>query len=299
MATEPPYLSLSNNTAYQAWRKQKLDTFTNDITSLIIEIDDIAATNNEQLNELLKQAKLYNMAFYRFTDPAKEDASNKAKVHILAKHAGLQHIDKNICADVDKLTSIMVCEHKGQHQYIPYSSKRLSWHTDGYYNTNDNQINGMLLHFEHPAESGGKSLLLDHDIAYILLRDENPDYIKAFMHPNAMTIPANILNDKEIRAAQTGPVFSIHPTGNLHMRYSARLRNIEWRDDSPTLEAVAFLQELWRNGSPYILQHTMQAHEGVLCNNVLHCRTEFTDSDDPRQKRLLYRGRYLDRIATH
>jgi len=298
MATSTSPFSLSNDTTYQRWRENKLNKFTNDIASLVIEIDDIAKLDKRQRDDLLKQATFYNMAFYRFTNPDPDDAINKKKVHLLAQQLGLQRIDKNICADEDKLTSITVCEHQGQHNYIPYSNKRLSWHTDGYYNKPNNQINGMLLHFEQHAKTGGESLLLDHDLAYILLRDENPDYIKALMHPNAMTIPANILNGKEIRAEQTGPVFSIHSSGNLHMRYSARLRNIKWRDDTPTLEAVAFLQALWKNGSPYILRHTLQAHEGVLCNNVLHCRTAFTDSDDPQKKRLLYRGRYLDRVAS-
>lgn len=299
MITSHSPFVLSNHTAYQHWRATKLDQFIPDITALMIEIeiDNISQLDPLQTRALLIQASRYNMAFYRFTQPDSDDAINKAKVHQLAQHVGLQRIDKNICADDDKLTSIKVCQHKGQHQYIPYSNKRLSWHTDGYYNTADNQINGMLLHFEQHASSGGESLLLDPDIAYILLRDENPDYIKAFMHPKAMTIPANILNGKIIRATQTGAVFSLHPTGNLHMRYSARTRNIQWRNNSPTQEAVAFLKSLWDNGSPYILRHTMQAHEGVLCNNVLHCRTAFKDSDNPQKQRLLYRGRYLDRIA--
>jgi hypothetical protein len=34
---------------------------------------------------------------------------------------------------------------------------------------------------------------------------------------------------------------------------------------------------------------------GILCNNVLHDRTGFTD--DPARPRLLYRARYHDRIA--
>jgi hypothetical protein len=41
----------------------------------------------------------------------------------------------------------------------------------------------------------------------------------------------------------------------------------------------------------------LQAGEGLLCNNVLHNRTAFKDSDDPTQTRLLYRGRYFDRVG--
>ena len=145
---------------------------------------------------------------------------------------------------------------------------------------------------------GGESLLLDHEILYILLRDENPNWIKALMQPNAMTIPANILDDKEIRPARTGPVFSVTSEGKLHMRYSARLRNIEWASDADTQAAVAFIQKLWKDEiSPYILRYKLKAGEGIIANNVLHRRTEFKDSNEFGKQRLLYRGRYYDAVG--
>ncbi len=290
--------SLSNYDAYQYWKEKKLINFTNDFDKLIITIDNIKQPSRNEIDSLFKLTEQYNFTFYRFNKPSLNPDYNKQKVMQLARYFGLNKLDKNICAGEDSLTSITVTQHEGQHQYIPYSNKRLSWHTDGYYNTPEQQIHSIVLHCEHPAKSGGESLILDHDIAYILLRDENPDYIHAFMQPNAMTIPANILDGKVIRAAQSGPVFSINPTTNeLHMRYSARTRNIKWQQDSLTLEAVEFLQQLWKHGSPYILRHTLQAHEGLLCKNVLHCRTAFEDDDNPQKKRLLYRGRYFDSIS--
>jgi hypothetical protein len=33
---------------------------------------------------------------------------------------------------------------------------------------------------------------------------------------------------------------------------------------------------------------------GLICNNVLHTRSAFSDS--PQHRRLLYRGRYYDRL---
>jgi hypothetical protein len=33
---------------------------------------------------------------------------------------------------------------------------------------------------------------------------------------------------------------------------------------------------------------------GIICNNILHTRSAFTDS--PERRRLLYRGRYYDRL---
>jgi hypothetical protein len=39
----------------------------------------------------------------------------------------------------------------------------------------------------------------------------------------------------------------------------------------------------------------MEAGMGLLCNNVLHDRSAFTD--DPHHPRLLYRARYLERVS--
>jgi hypothetical protein len=63
--------------------------------------------------------------------------------------------------------------------FIPYTHKPINWHTDGYYNTLDRRILGMTLHCAQDAEAGGENALLDHEIAYIQLRDANPDYIAA------------------------------------------------------------------------------------------------------------------------
>ncbi|WP_052314941.1 hypothetical protein [Thiocystis violascens] len=41
----------------------------------------------------------------------------------------------------------------------------------------------------------------------------------------------------------------------------------------------------------------MQSGEGVIAHNVLHNRSEFTEDRHATERRLLYRVRYLDRIA--
>ena len=291
-----PY-SLNNNDSYLFWRNNKLNHYPTNISSLFTRIKNSNHPSAKEVKSIQKIVNTYNLGLYRFVGSASRNTShNKNTVHTLGKLLGLVHLDNNICADTDKLTSIEVRKNTGQHEYIPYSSKKLSWHTDGYYNTPDKQIRGMLLHCAQPATEGGDNLLMDTDIAYILLRDENPDYIKALMQAEAMTIPANILKGETIRAEQTGPVFSIDNDGALHMRYSARTRNIIWSDDKDTLGAVEFLQNLWESDSPYILRYKLKAGEGLVCNNVLHSRTEFVDSDRQEDKRLLYRGRYYDRL---
>ncbi len=267
--------------------------------SLFVDIKNSSTPSPKEISELLTMAAKYNLSFYRFLD---RNTPNKKAVHNLGVLLGLKDLDRNICADEDKLTSIQVKQLKGEHNYIPYSTRKLSWHTDGYYNEPEHQINGMLLHCAQPAVEGGENLLMDIDIAFILLYNENPDYVTALMQPDAMTIPANILNGKIIREEQTGPVFSFLKQENsqhthLHMRYSARTRHIKWKDNKDTSNAVHFFQDLWKKGSPYILNHTLKAGEGLVCNNVLHCRTEFRDSPDKEKKRVLYRGRYYNCLS--
>jgi hypothetical protein len=286
--------NLSVLSAYQGWRSEKLSAYPLRLDGLFTTIQNPEAPDDAEIMSLQDTCRRYNLALYRL---AKGDIRSKRHVHRLGQKSGLFRLDNNLCVDEDGLTSLHVTTHAGQHDYIPYTTKQLSWHTDGYYNVPEEQIHGLLLHCAQHAIEGGESWLMDHEIAYILLRDANPQYIEALMHPEAFTIPANILNGETIRAAQSGPVFSVTTAGNLHMRYSARQRNVQWRDDPLTREAADFLLNLWQQDSPYKIRYTLQAGEGLLCNNVLHCRTSFKDSDDPTQKRLLYRGRYYDRVA--
>ncbi|HPQ96372.1 MAG TPA: TauD/TfdA family dioxygenase [Thiolinea sp.] len=287
-----PFL-LQHTTAYQRWRDQKLAHWPADKASLLTELDgpQPAAHTIQRLKATVRQ---HNMAFYRFPAP---EQIGRPEVHALATRMGLIHLHANLCADPDSLSAIQVTRHENQHDYIPYTDRQLSWHTDGYYQAPAEQIHGMLLHCVRPARQGGESRFMDHEIAYILLREADPAFITALMHPQTLTIPANILHGKIIRPRQHGPVFSINPDGSLHMRYSARQKNILWRRDPATQAAAAFLLQLWEQDSPWKVQYRLQAGEGVLCNNVLHCRSGFVDHDEPQQGRLLYRGRYTDRVG--
>jgi hypothetical protein len=278
---------------YQTWRKQKLVLYPISAADLLVEIANAQAPTPSELQQLRHSVARYNFAIYRFNQAAHV---RKPQVHQLAQTLGLKTLAHNICADADSLSSIQVTQHQGQHDYIPYTDKKLSWHTDGYYNAPSEQIHGMLLHCVQPAIIGGSTQLMDHELAYLLLHEADPAFTQALFHHEALTIPANILNGVEIRPAQTGPVFSFNADGSLHMRYSARQKNVVWRDDVTTQAAAKFLLDLWEQPSIYQLSYTLQAGEGIVCNNVLHCRTQFVDASELAQKRLLYRGRYLERI---
>jgi hypothetical protein len=79
------------------------------------------------------------------------------------------------------------------------------------------------------------------------------------------------------------------------MRYTARTRSIQWKEDAATRDAVAFLERFLASDSPHIFRLRMEAGMGLVCNNVLHDRAGFID--EPGSPRLLYRARYLDRIV--
>ena len=154
----------------------------------------------------------------------------------------------------------------------------------------------MVLHCVRNASHGGENQLMDHEMAYLLLRDEDPQHIRALMQPDAMTIPERVDEKDGVRPAQSGPVFSLDAHGNLHMRYTARTRSIAWKQDAATKAAVAALENLLASDTQHIFKGRLEPGMGLLCNNVLHDRSAFNDNPT-HFPRMLYRARYLDRIA--
>ena len=292
-----PFLP-ENQAAYARWREQKLVRSLRDARALSVAITDPTHLQAGELAALQDRLRRSNMVIYRLADP---DVANKAVIRRLGRQLGLDHLDDNLCADSDAITSLQVIEDGRHTHYIPYTSRPLGWHTDGYYNDTAHAIRAILMHCVQDAAEGGENGLLDHELAYIHLRDTEPAYVRALMADDALTIPPNDTEGTELRGARTGPVFSIDKTsGSLHMRYSARTRNIIWKDDSATREAVACLRELMREGGPDQITYRLRPGEGIISNNVLHRRAGFRDAApdtaDARQ-RLLYRARYYDRVA--
>ncbi|MEE9358217.1 TauD/TfdA family dioxygenase [Candidatus Vondammii sp. HM_W22] len=289
MQTNSPYY-LHDNDAYKSWCDEKLQNYPASLEDLIVEINDQQHLTPAEHQAVMTLIKKVGMAIYASHNGNPHD---KELIRSLGLQFGLDHLDHNMCADEDAITSLAVqpdALHKG---YIPYSNRPIAWHTDGYYNNMSQQIHGLLLHCVQPAANGGANEFLDHEIIYMQLRDINPIYIHALMNPEAMTIPANIVDGKELRPARTGPVFQIRNDGRLHMRYTDRSRSIEWRDDPATQEAVTELKRLLRADSPYHFKGTLQAGQGLISNNTLHTRDSFEDGDS---ERLLYRARYFDSI---
>jgi len=273
--------------AYEAWRDWKLSGAPQDVDSLIVEVADIREPRAGEAAKIRDLCRRANFAIYATKGPVE-----KPDIVRFGAAFGLERLDMTHCADDDAVTELKV-EADGQRaSYIPYSNRPLSWHTDGYYNAASEQVRGFILHCLRAAETGGESLVLDPELAYIRLMDENPDYVGALTEPDSMTIPENVESGRLVRGAVSGPVFSVIGS-DLHMRYSARKRNISWKEGPHHDGARTVLAGLLDDGSPAPLRFRLQPGQGIICNNVLHRRTGFDAGSD----RLFFRARYLDRVS--
>jgi hypothetical protein len=282
---------MMDEASYLPWRNAKLKSCPQSAEEFFVEIGGLTDLSDTEKAIITTNCRRFNMAIYKCRDNFVE----RDAVRAFASNFGLSRLDHHLCAYEDGVSELSVASQGIQADYVPYSSRSLSWHTDGYYNDPSRQVRAVVLHCANPAVSGGENTLFDPEIAYIRLRDENPNFITAFEHPECMTIPANSGAQGEIRPAVCGPVFSRDVrSGTIHMRYSARKKNIQWRDDDMTRAAREFLTEVLADDNGFVFRYRLQAGEGLISNNVLHNRTAF--EDDPGRGRLLYRARFFDRI---
>lgn len=297
---------LASDEAYKAWRDRKLFEFPHKTSDLLVEVKDPSRPTAAESEAIVARVRRAGMAVY--AGPALDGVeASKDLVRALGAHFGLERLDKNPYADEDAITPLHVAAgedrvEQGRKLYIPYTNRAINWHTDGYYNEPRRRIRGMILHCVRQAgQKGGENQLFDPEMAYLLLREKAPELVRALARPNAMTIPANAIDDAVTRDDVSGPVFSLNRAdGSLYMRYTARKRNIVWADSEATRTAVAYLDEILSGegeAAGYIFTHRMAPGQGLICNNVLHTRTAFEDSDAQAGIRLMLRARYLDRVC--
>jgi len=284
---------LNDAGAYARWREEKLDRAPRRIEDIVVSLEDPRQLSVGERQQLVDLNSRCNMAIYVGKTGGDPDKDIPRK---LGTQLGLHTLDGHWLTDNDGISplSVVGAEQRGERkEFIPYTDKPIRWHTDGYYNTPDHTIRGLILHCVQSAAGGGDNQLLDHDIAYLLLRDENPDYIRALSAPDAMVIPPRMEEDGVARAEQSGPVFALNDDGTLHMRYTARTVSIAW---SPaTAAARSALELILATPTPWTLHGRLEPGMGLVCNNVLHDRSGFTETAEKR--RLLYRARYYERVA--
>jgi hypothetical protein len=171
----------------------------------------------------------------------------------------------------------------------------MNWHTDGYYNSFERRIDAFVLYCVNQAGSGGGNYLFDHEMMYLLIRDQSPAALAALMCNDMLRIPANVQQNRVIRAEESGPVFSLQAGScALNMRYTSRPQNIVWKTDKRSTEALNLVREILMAGSAMV-EVGLQPHQGIVCNNVLHGRQAFQDTPG-QPARLIYRARYHDAI---
>jgi alpha-ketoglutarate-dependent taurine dioxygenase len=283
---------LHQDDAYFRWRDAKRAMHPTRPEDLVVDVRDPRHLSAAEHDALLRRCAVANMAIYR----SPLTAEDKDIAGALARQLGLRPLDGNWLADDDGISSLTVAAKADTRSgFIPYTDRPIQWHTDGYYHPPSRQIRSMILHCVRNARSGGENALMDPEMAYIAVREADPAWAYALMAADAMTIPERQDEDGVARAAQSGPVFSVAPDGALHMRYTARTRSIVWKDDPVTRAAAAFLAQLPAQEGAHVFRLTLQPGMGLVCNNVLHDRSGFVD--DPARPRLLYRARYLQRIA--
>jgi Taurine catabolism dioxygenase TauD, TfdA family len=289
---------LRDEKSYAAWRAAKLASYPKSAAELKVTVSDLASPTPQERAALLNLCARANVAIYGSGELGTDPVRVRLALRALADAFRLRHMEDHRSSGADGIVAIEVASEGGRAGYIPYSDRPISWHTDGYYNYHgpSRSVQAMVLHCVRDAAEGGVNQLLDHEIAYIRLRDRDPSFIEAFMHPEAMTIPAGEEAHGRPRPDNVGPVFFIDPaTGALVMRYTARKRYVYWRQDEATRRAVEALEEILAS-DPLTFTYRMRPGEGLICNNVLHNRSGF-DNGGAAKGRLLYRVRYHDRLA--
>jgi len=284
---------VADTSAYLAWRGTKLSGWPNNKAQLRVDVAHLADPTAAEILAIGAAVAKCNLALIACPDAAEIDA---AALLAFGRRLGLARLDGNLCANERAVSAITVRPAGRASGYIPYTDRPLSWHTDGYYNSPGSAVRAWMLFCVRDAAKGGENALLDPEIAYIALRDEDPALIRALMEPDALTVPANVEGGVELRPASTGPVFSVID-GRLHMRYSARTRNIQWKRTPALDTARERLADLLSQPGVYMFRHTLSPGEGYVSNNVLHSRAGFTDLAG--SGRLLLRTRYLDPLKIH
>jgi len=283
---------LTENGVYQAWRTAKLRRWPSCAEALRVPVARLADPSPAELEAITDRLDRCNLALVACPDPGQVEPR---ALLAFGRRLGLERLDNNLCADEQGVSAIEVRTTGGVSEYVPYTDRPLSWHTDGYYNAAGSEVRAWTLFCVRDAVDGGENALYDPEIAYLQLRDEDPGLVRALMDPEALRIPANVQGDKVLRPASTGPVFSVIG-GRLHMRYSARARNVEWTSSPALATARERLTRLLSQPGVYMFRHKLRPGEGYVTNNVLHNRAGFTQLGGAG--RLLLRARYLDRVET-
>ena len=292
MQTVASGMSMDSKTVAR-WCDTRREAYTADDPRPWIEIEDPYRLRSTEHEAITSQCARFNLALYRFAR-GKTDAN---ALSAFAGAMGLERRDRTLGADDRGIARVQVVRHTRWAEMIPFTTRALNWHTDGYYNASNQSVRGVVMHCAHPAASGGENALLDPDLVYAAMHEQDPALVEALAHPCAMTIPAHEVDGALVRPARTGPVFGfLDDPPTLHMRYTMRTRSIRWRSTPDTARAVAALEATIASLAAHHVHVRFEAGEGVICNNVLHRRSAYVDGED--SPRTLLRIRSFDPVPS-
>lgn len=273
--------------AWPRWRERKLASRATRVEDLLVEVRDPLRLSRFERAAIVERCRRTNMAIYASGAP---DMGPDVPLRLGAQ-LGLVTLEAPPLDAPDGVARIAFDAARARAGFIPYTNRRMRWHTDGCYNGPHAPVRSLILHCVRPAAAGGETALLDPELAWLLLRDAGTELVQALMDPAALTVSRGAA-----RPAIRGPVFAIEPgTGDLRMRYTARRRTARWRCDATTSEAAARLLALMDRDRSCVLRVRLETGMGLVCNNVLHQRAAFEDAGS--EPRLLLRARFRERIA--
>lgn len=283
---------------YINWRESRLETETKGRESSSVTLPPLAilASANEDsrfiLKHLSEQVVLHGYALYRWEQLPEDPFESTLALNGLLGLSNSQS-DSGIISKKG-LSTLTDNKDSSMGRYIPYTNRAMNWHTDGYYNDKASTIRCFTLHCVADASEGGELSLLDYELLLIAMYDEDPLLVKLLSHPETMMLPANSDSEGHNRPDRWVPVLYTNSDSQLGMRFTARGRNIQWRNQE-TQQAMHRVLDLIEQQQQWQRKVRLRPGEGVITRNVLHKREAFSDttqSVQPQTQREMLRGRY-------
>lgn len=282
----PRRFDLDSDDDYLKWRDEKLAAYPKDVGELVVELADMTAISAAEKAKIAETVERANMCVYTAGAAKLEMNSLLA----LGKQLGVSRTDKSVRhAQSDELTDSGILN-----RAIPFSTRHCNWHTDATYYGSDNTVQALFLLCKRPALEGGSNKVLDHEVLYIHLRDTQPEALDVLMNKSCFNYrnPAT----GEVDLHRGGKVFWTNADGHLCHRFSFRKTDMAWSDESDVARAAKALESLIADEAANVIEGRLASGMGLISNNVLHTREKLVDSNDPAEKRLLFRARFYDRV---